>query len=48
VSGVQPMISPNETKCTLLRDDMVIETNKQEITQNADYLIEGYFVAPNH
>ena len=45
--GVQPMVSPNETKCTLLRDDICIETKKEEITKNADRLIEGYFVAPN-
>ena len=45
--GIEPMISPNENKCTLLRDDLIIETQKEEITKNADRLIEGYFVAPN-
>jgi len=45
--GVQPMISPNENKCTLLSEDVRTATSKEEITQNADRLIEGYFVAPN-
>ena len=45
--GVQPMISPNENKCTLLRDDISVLTKKEDITKNADHLIEGYFVAPN-
>jgi len=45
--GVEPMISPNENKCTLLRDDIVKETKKEEIIRNADRLVEGYFVASN-
>ncbi|XP_054164478.1 glutamyl-tRNA(Gln) amidotransferase subunit C, mitochondrial-like [Oppia nitens] len=47
VDGVQPMISPNEGKCIHMRDDISVVTNKDEITQNAVHLIEGYFVAPN-
>ncbi|CAG2114095.1 unnamed protein product [Medioppia subpectinata] len=47
VDGVEPMISPNETKCTFLRQDTATHTDKQDITQNAKFLVEGYFVAPN-
>jgi len=47
VDGVEPMISPNETKCTLLRHDIAHHTTKEDITQNAKHLVEGYFVAPN-
>ena len=45
--GVQPMISPNDNRCTQMRDDVVIATNKEDIIKNAKQLIEGYFVAPN-
>jgi len=44
--GVQPMISPNETDCTYLRDDISTETNREDITRNASRMIEDYFVVP--
>jgi len=45
--GIEPMISPNDNKCTQMREDIVSQTKKEDITKNADRLIEGYFVAPN-
>lgn len=44
--GVIPMISPIEKSCTYLRNDINIETKREDITKNASHMIEDYFVAP--
>jgi aspartyl-tRNA(Asn)/glutamyl-tRNA(Gln) amidotransferase subunit C len=45
-SGVIPMISPIESNCVHLRNDINSETKREDITKNANQLIEEYFVVP--
>ncbi|KAL3272549.1 hypothetical protein HHI36_014021 [Cryptolaemus montrouzieri] len=44
--GVEPLITVAEDRPIILREDIVEESNKKEILQNASVIEEDYFVVP--